>query len=120
MDTGVWLFGYGLTHFPVFVKTNLGFYGSDPHNWILSAAGIFGILGLLFYFVLTKKLIRKSHSFETKERAIALCLLLFFIGRELANTQYVLNNNPMCCLYWISISLVFFSSPQPVSHDAVS
>ena len=114
MDTGDWLFGYGLTHFPVFVKTVLGYYGSDPHNWILSAAGMFGVFGLLFYAVLIRKLIRKSFSIQTKERAIAICLLLFLVGREFGNTQYVLNNNPLCCLYWISISLVFFSPPQ---HD---
>lgn len=107
MNTNRWLFGYGLTHFPVFVKTVLGYYGSDPHNWILSAAGMFGIFGLLFYAVLIRKLFRKAFSLSSKERAIAVCLLLFFIGREFGNTQYILNNNPLCCLYWISISLVF-------------
>ena len=65
MDTGDWLFGYGLTHFPVFVKTVLGYYGSDPHNWILSAAGMFGLLGLLFYAVLIRKLVRKSFLIST-------------------------------------------------------
>ena len=109
MDKGDWLFGYGLTHYPVFVKTVLGYYGSDPHNWIMSAAGMFGILGLMFYAVLIKKLIRKTFSFSSKERAIAVCLLLFFVGREMANTQYVLNNSPLCCFYWIVISLVFFA-----------
>ncbi|MCP4171934.1 MAG: O-antigen ligase family protein [Fuerstiella sp.] len=117
MDAGDWLFGYGLTHFPVFVKTVLGYYGSDPHNWILSAAGMFGLLGLLFYAVLIRKLVRKSFSFDKKERAIAACLLLFFIGREFGNTQYLLNNNPLCCLYWISISLVFFSPADPNADE---
>lgn len=112
MDAGDWLFGYGLTHFPVFVKTVLGYYGSDPHNWILSAAGMFGIFGLLFYAVLIRKLFRKTFSASSKERAIAVCLLLFFIGREFGNTQYILNNNPLCCLYWITISLVFFAPPH--------
>ena len=110
MNLNDWLFGFGLTHFPVFCKANLGYYGSDPHNWILSAAQMFGVLGLIFYFVLIRVLLRKCFSFESKERAIAICLLLFFIGREFANTQYVLNNNPLCCLYWIMISLVFSSS----------
>lgn len=119
MDAGDWLFGYGLTHFPVFVKTVLGYYGSDPHNWILSAAGMFGVLGLLFYAVLIRKLARKCFSFSSKERAIAVCLLLFFIGREFGNTQYVLNNNPLCCLYWIAISLVFYGpGHQQAEHEA--
>ncbi len=116
MDSGDWLFGYGLTHFPVFVKTVLGYYGSDPHNWILSAAGMFGVFGLMFYALLIKKLVRKSLSVQSKERAIAVCLLLFFVGREFANTQYVLNNNPLCCLYWVAISLVFFA-PQDLAEN---
>ena len=72
---------------------------------------LFGVLGLLFYAVLIRKLFRKAFSFSSKERAIAVCLLLFFVGREFGNTQYILNNNPLCCLYWITISLVFFA-PQ--------
>ena len=117
MDWKDWLFGYGLTHFPVMVKAVLGYYGSDPHNWVLSAAGMFGVLGLLFYFVLTKKLVKKSFSSNLKERTIAICLLLFFTGREFGNTQYVLNNHPLCCLYWISISLVFLPAPQNLTED---
>ena len=111
MDGGDWLFGYGLTHFPVFCKTVLGYYGSDPHNWILSASGMFGIFGLVFYAVLIRKLFRKTFSPSSKERAIAVCLLLFFVGREFGNTQYILNNNPLSCLYWVTISLVFFAPP---------
>ncbi|MEQ9411235.1 MAG: hypothetical protein RIK87_26210 [Fuerstiella sp.] len=117
MDAGDWMFGYGLTHFPVFCKTVLGYYGSDPHNWILSAAGMFGVAGLLFYAVLIRKLVKKSFSASKKERAIAVCLLLFLVGREFGNTQYVLNNNPLCCLYWIAISLVFFSPDYETDPD---
>lgn len=107
MDWKDWTFGFGLTHFPVFCKSNLGYYGSDPHNWILSASQMFGVLGLLFYVVLIRVLLKKSFSMSKKERAIAITLLLFFVGREFGNTQYVLNNHPLCCLYWIAISLVF-------------
>lgn len=107
MDLKDWMFGFGLTHFPVFCKSNLGYYGSDPHNWILSAAQMFGVFGLIFYLVLIRVLVKKSFSSSRKERAIAITLILFFIGREFANTQYVLNNHPLCCLYWIMISLVF-------------
>ena len=117
MDLNDWVFGFWLTHFPVFCKSHLGYYGSDPHNWILSASQMFGVLGLVFYFVLIKTLLKKCFSFQSKERAIAICLLLFFVGREFANTQYVLNNNPLCCLYWIMISLVF-SSPAAGNSSA--
>ena len=120
MDLNDWLFGCGLTHFPVFCKTHLGYYGSDPHNWILSAAQMFGVLRLIFYCLLIRSLFRKSFSFQSKQRAIAICLLLFFVGREFANTQYVLNNNPLCCLYWIMISLVYSSSTTQAGHSETS
>lgn len=118
MDWKDWIFGFGLTHFPVFCKSTLGYYGSDPHNWILSASQMFGVFGLLFYFVLIRLLLRTSFTGEKKQRAIAICLLLFFIGREFANTQYVLNNHCQCCLYWILISLVFGSSARPDLPEA--
>lgn len=117
MDWKDWVFGFGLTHFPVFCKSTLGYYGSDPHNWILSAAQMFGVLGLLFYFVLIRLLLKKAFAAEVKVRAIAICLLLFFIGREFANTQYVLNNHCWCCLYWVMISLVFSPGSSANSSD---
>lgn len=120
MDWKDWTFGFGLTHFPVFCRSNLGYYGSDPHNWILSASQMFGVLGLLFYVVLIRVLLKKSFSVSRKERAIAITLLLFFVGREFANTQYVLNNHPLCCLYWIMISLVFGSSVNEDSEEPTS
>jgi len=107
MNFNDWMWGFGLTHFPVFCRDHLGYYGSDPHNWILSAAGMFGIFGLLFYGALIRNLLRGMFVFGMKERAICICLFLYFIGREFGNTQYVLNNSPMCCLYWFAISLMF-------------
>lgn len=117
MDWKDWIFGFGLTHFPVFCKGTLGYYGSDPHNWVLSASQMFGIFGLIFYLVLIRLLVTTSFRGDKKQRAIAICLLLFFIGREFANTQYVLNNHCQCCLYWIMISLVFGSTAPGDSID---
>lgn len=117
MDWKDWIFGFGLTHFPVFCKGTLGYYGSDPHNWVLSASQMFGIFGLMFYLVLIRLLVTTSFRGEKKQRAIAICLLLFFIGREFANTQYVLNNHCQCCLYWIMISLVFGTTAPGHSTD---
>lgn len=124
MDVGDWIFGYGITHFPVLIRVTLGYYGTDPHNWILSVCGMFGVLGLMFYLILARKLFRKCFAREEKERVIAICLLLLFVGREFANTQYVLNNSPLCCLSWLMISLVFFdvkeAGPGPQRNTVIS
>ena len=111
-----WLLGFGLAHFPAIFKTKLGVVTSDPHTWILSIAGMFGSFGLLFYFFLTVRLLQRSFSIDKVGRASAVCLLLFLIGRELGNIQYVFNNHPLCCLYWISIGFVF-TAPKAVSES---
>ncbi len=102
-----WLFGFGLTHFPGLFKAKLGYSASDPHSWILSVAGMFGSFGLLFYFFLAVRLLQRSFAADRVGQASAACLLLFLMGRELGNVQYVFNNHPICCLYWISIGFVF-------------
>jgi hypothetical protein len=113
-----WMFGFGLTHFPVMFKAHLGYTASDPHTWILSIAGMFGCIGLLFYFYLGVKLLQRTISSDKVEQASAICLLLFLIGRELGNTQYVLNNHPLCCLYWLSIGFTL-SGPKAASGPPV-
>lgn len=101
MDRWDWLFGFGMTHFPVFFENHTGMHVADPHNWILSMAGMFGAAGLLFYLILGHRLMKQCFSSNIKYRAIAACLLLLFFGRDLSNMQYVVNNHPVCCLNWI-------------------
>ena len=102
-----WMFGFGITHFPVMYKSSLGYFASDPHNWILSVTGMFGIAGLFFYLYVGYRILLRAFAKNTTERAIAVALAIFLVGRELGNTQYLLNNHPMCCLYWMSVGFVF-------------
>ena len=100
-------FGFGLTHFPVMFKTSLGYFASDPHNWILSMIGMFGISGFIFYLYVGYRIFLRAFANDTTERAISVALVIFLVGRELGNTQYLMNNHPMCCLYWMSVGFVF-------------
>jgi hypothetical protein len=104
-----WLFGSGLSHWPVFLKYYAGHAGADPHNWVFSMAGSFGLLGLSFYMCLAILLLRRGFSGPKRYRAIALCLFVLLLGRDLANVQYVVNNHAMGCLYWICIASAFTS-----------
>lgn len=102
-----WLFGSGLSHWPVFLKYYVGYPGADPHSWVFSMAGSFGSLGILFYGYLGLALLKRGLFAEQRYRAIALCLILLLLGRDLANVQYVINNHAMGALYWIAISSAF-------------
>lgn len=102
-----WLFGSGLSHWPVFLKYYVGYPGADPHSWVLSMAGSFGSLGILFYLYLGYTLLKRGLFAEQRFRAISLCLILLLLGRDLANVQYVINNHAMGALYWIAISSAF-------------
>ena len=108
-----WLFGSGLSHWPVFLKYYVGYPGADPHNWVFSMAGSFGVAGLLFYACLGVVLLRRGFTGPSRYRAIALCLFVLLLGRDLANVQYVVNNHAMGCLYWICIASAFTSDVDP-------
>lgn len=110
-----WMFGSGLSHWPVFLKYYVGYPGADPHSWIFSMAGSFGSLGILFYLYLGLTLLKRGLFAEQRYRAIALCLILLLLGRDLANVQYVINNHAMGALYWIAISSAFV--PPEVAPD---
>jgi len=108
-----WLFGSGLSHMPVFLKYYAGYPSADPHNWIFSLAGNFGLAGLMFYAYMGILLARLGFRGPQRYRALALCLLLLLLGRDLANVQYVVNNHPMGSLYWVCIACAFTSQSDP-------
>ncbi|MEZ6127625.1 MAG: O-antigen ligase family protein [Planctomycetaceae bacterium] len=113
-----WLFGSGLSHWPVFLLYYVGYPGADPHNWVFSMAGSFGVFGLLFYVLLGASLFRRGLSGPKRYRAIALCLLILLLGRDLANVQYVINNHAMGALYWVAIASAFMSQSEIGQSDA--
>jgi hypothetical protein len=119
LTTTDWMFGFGMSHWPVFFEHYTGKTTSDPHNWILSMAGNYGIAGLSFYLILGWLLVKRCLAGPSKYRAIAVCLLVMFFGRDLANTQYVINNHPISCLYWIAIGSVFLH-PSNSSHSGLT
>lgn len=104
-----WLYGSGLSHWPVFLKYYVGYPGADPHNWVFSMAGSFGLPGLLFYTCLGFVLLKRGFTGPRRYRAIALCLFMLLLGRDLVNVQYVVNNHAMGSLYWLCIASAFTS-----------
>ncbi|MEZ6061042.1 MAG: hypothetical protein R3C19_11820 [Planctomycetaceae bacterium] len=105
MEGKDWLFGMGVTHFPVFFEAHTGMPAADPHNWILSVFGMFGVAGLVFYVYLAWRLGRQYLTSCGRYRAIVICLVLMYYFRDLSNMPYLLNNHPVTCLNWIVLGV---------------
>ncbi|MCA9082726.1 MAG: O-antigen ligase family protein [Planctomycetaceae bacterium] len=112
-----WMLGFGVSHWPVFFQFYTGSMASDPHNWIMSMGGSYGLPGLLFYSTVGWLLLKRSLSGPKKLRAISTCLFLLFIARDLANTQYLVNNHPMSCLYWMAFGSAFIGLSDVDSEE---
>ncbi|MEO2047141.1 MAG: O-antigen ligase family protein [Pirellulales bacterium] len=110
-----WLFGVGLTHWDfLFYHVYSVDRVSDPHNWILSVVGMFGVLGLLFYLRFAYYLanVYWGTGMRTR-RAMALSIFILFFLRDFIGVQYIFNNHPNACLSWLLVCLVF-STPMTV------
>jgi hypothetical protein len=113
-DFGVlqWLFGAGLSHWDaLFERVYFDDRVSDPHNWILSVVGMFGVLGLVLYAKVAGALWRAGRRSPPARQAVAICLLALYLGRDLMGVQYLLNNHPNTCLNWLLICLLVSAAP---------
>ena len=107
-----WLFGIGLSAWPDFFSYSVGFTLSDPHTYILSVPGTFGITGVIFYLYLFKQLFSKAMSNKTGVfvRSIGIFLLLLFFGRDIASIPSILGNTQLNYIVWILLGLFFYMS----------
>jgi len=101
-----WLFGVGLSAWPVFFEHQVGIPLSDPHSLPLSVAGTFGIVGVLFYLLLVGTLLRAlARARDEAGRVAILLLLLLFLLKDLVSIPAVLGNTPLTFLVWLLLGL---------------
>ena len=101
-----WLFGVGLSAWPVFFEHHVGIPLSDPHSLPLSVAGTFGIVGVLFYLLLVGTLLRALARARDEAGRVAILLLLFlFLIKDLVSIPAVLGNTPLTFLVWLLLGL---------------
>lgn len=116
-----WAFGAGLTHWDaMFARVYFEDRVSDPHNWILSIVGMFGVAGLLFYAKLGATLLRVARASSPAHQVVALNLAALYFLRDLMGVQYLLNNHPNACLNWLLLGLLIGGAPlerRPASHS---
>jgi len=109
-----WIFGTGLSAWPQFFQQNLGYKLSDPHSYILSIPGTFGILGVFFYCMVALILGKVLFVSSGGGRALAACLLGLFFVKDAVSIPYLLGNTPVTILVWILLSGCLLLSKQPV------
>jgi hypothetical protein len=112
-----WLFGTWLSHWPEFFETHIGYKFSDPHCWIFSALGLFGLMGLLYYAYLARMLWSCMRSGILPRKLVAALLLIMLFLKDLNSVQYLFNYNPISFLIWFCLGLLLLPTSEWHSDD---
>lgn len=102
-----WFFGTGLSYWKSFFLANLGTTLSDPHSFIYSVPGMFGILGVLFYVALAAVVLRQVVFGKGNKPVIASMLFILIFIKDLASTPYVFSNSTVSYMIWICIMSLY-------------
>lgn len=102
-----WLFGTGLAYWPVFFDKYMGVPLSDPHSWVLSLPGTFGLIGLAFFLVVLGYLsviaLRRSGNLQFA----AFSMLIIFAVKDMFSISYLLGNTPLTFLIWLILATIW-------------
>lgn len=98
-----WFLGTGLSHWPVFFEKTVGFKLSDPHTWIFSYVGTFGILGFVFFAFVLWRLVSSYFLHAAGGRALMICLLVLLLIKDAVSIPYLLGNTPLTWFIWVLI-----------------
>jgi len=101
---GDWLFGTGMAYWPQFLERYTGFRLTDPHSYLLSIPGTYGVLGIAVYLVLLAYLINASRRATEYTRAIAIALIGMFFVVDVVNIPYVIGNTPITMQIWVLLA----------------
>jgi hypothetical protein len=109
-----WIFGTWLANWRSFFETYTDYKFSDPHCWVLSVMGAFGILGLIFYSYVAALLWSAARSSIPSRALVAILLLVMLFMKDLNSVQYLFNYNPVSYLIWFNLGLLL---PAPASEQ---
>ncbi len=102
-----WLFGSGLSHWRVFFGRTIGIPLADPHSFLLSVPGTFGILGILFYLVLAFFLLQKLIDKHNRRWLLVVLTMILLFGKDLVSVPYVFGNTTVSFLLWLILCMIF-------------
>lgn len=101
-----WLTGTGLSHWPIFFFEKLPFTLSDPHTFVLSYIGTFGLPGVMFFFYILFRILKRYHTASSQRKFLLIALLIILLVKDLVSTPYLLGNTPLTFLIWL---LIFYA-----------
>lgn len=101
-----WIFGMGLSHWPVMFTRYLPFSLADPHTWVLSIPGTFGLPGLLFYGLVAIWLFRQLRTGQHAQRFLAVMMAYGLLVAGLFDIPYLLGNTILTILTWLIMAQI--------------
>lgn len=110
---GDWLFGTGFSYWPVFFESRMDVTLADPHSWVLSVPGTFGLPGFMFYILVAYGLVRVMRRSSGEHWLIAAVMLVLLFIKDLVSVPSLLGNTPLTFLVWVIIGGLF--SPRVLS-----
>lgn len=107
-----WLFGTGLSYWKYFFEWKLGFSLSDPHTYLISVPGTFGLVGVLFYLSLAAFIINAIARSSSTNRVLGAFLFILIFIKDLVSIPYVFGNTQMTFLLWGGLTLLFYAEKR--------
>lgn len=105
-----WILGTGLSHWPELFARYEKTPSTDPHSFLLSIPGTFGIVGIIFYLAIAYILFKSLGDKLVWKKIIAVCLILIIFVRDLFAIPLFLHNSPMSYLIWLNLGLLFITT----------
>jgi hypothetical protein len=99
-----WVFGTGIAYWPVFLQRTVGFSLSDPHSYLFSIPGTYGLAGMAFYLMLALFLYAAFRRATGYLRMVAVALATMFFVVDATSIPYVIGNTPITMLIWTALS----------------
>jgi hypothetical protein len=102
-----WFFGRGLSNWKVFFEDEIGIPMQDPHSYLLSVPGSFGVVGVTYYVVLAIQLVRTSVAGRGLGRAALLMAGIVIFVANAFEVLILLGNTTLTLLLWIGLGLAW-------------
>lgn len=113
-----WVFGTGIAYWPVFLERTVGFTLSDPHTWVLSIPGTYGLVGIAFYLLLALFLFNTARQTTGYLRSVAIGLACMFFIVDASSIPYVIGNTPLTMMIWAALAALGMRQLEPGAPTA--
>lgn len=104
-----WLFGRGLSNWKIFFFSEIGVPLQDPHSYLLSVPGTYGLMGVIFYIVLGLILAKAAAELKQSRLLILMVICIVFIV-DAFEVLITLGNTPLTILLWFAMMNVIEKS----------